>query len=411
MHIFDAVKTTRREHGIVRRDDRSDRPHLMWVYTGDLSKALDAATWLNTTRELRELGWCVTLIGVGPKGRQCNRGIEYFGVSTPNIYLVRQAMFHLRVLSILLRQWYAIDMVMFHQMSAAWLLPLRLVPKMRWGRRPLLVMDTRTLPMNSSENTNMKSRLRVAYCDGVRRAANRWADGRTAITSRMAEAERIPAARLWGIWSSGVDLDMFESALANRSWPAAEEPVGLVYIGSLHHERNLMALCEAVRLANATEMMFHLKLIGSGSQADELAQVAAQSDGMIDVLPPVPHQAIPGILEQEHVGVLPFPDEEKFRVSSPIKLFEYMAAGMPILATRIACNTDVIGKDRCAFWAERSDAEGLLEALRTLWKERSMLPEMALQAMTAAQHWTWRAAAENLDAAFSRGAAQHKRVE
>ena len=40
-----------------------------------------------------------------------------------------------------------------------------------------------------------------------------------------------------------------------------------------------------------------------------------------------PHDQIPEVLARAHVGVLPFPDEEKFRVSSPIKLFEYMAAG------------------------------------------------------------------------------------
>jgi glycosyltransferase involved in cell wall biosynthesis len=126
----------------------------------------------------------------------------------------------------------------------------------------------------------------------------------------------------------------------------------------------------------------------------------------VRVLAPVPHDEVPDLLSQAHVGVLPFPDEEKFRVSSPIKLFEYMASGMPILATRVACHTDVVGDGTYTFWAEDESVESLLAALRQVWRERNSLGDMALGAATAAEKWTWQESGRDLKRALEYGLSQ-----
>jgi hypothetical protein len=45
------------------------------------------------------------------------------------------------------------------------------------------------------------------------------------------------------------------------------------------------------------------------------------------------------------IGILPFPDIPRMNVSSAIKMFEYLADGMPALATRLEAYTAVF-KDR-----------------------------------------------------------------
>jgi glycosyltransferase involved in cell wall biosynthesis len=111
-------------------------------------------------------------------------------------------------------------------------------------------------------------------------------------------------------------------------------------------------------------------------------------------------------LAKAHVGVLPFPDEEKFRVSSFIKLFEYMAAGLPMLATRITAHTDVVGDGEYVIWAEGGTSEQLQDALRQLWQVRMALPEMGRSAAKAAHAWTWHEAAKKLHQALIDGMAQ-----
>jgi glycosyltransferase involved in cell wall biosynthesis len=240
----------------------------------------------------------------------------------------------------------------------------------------------------------------------MHRLANRWADGQMAITQHMAETVRVPLERLWGIWSSGVNLDLFAPAQMARRWPSAEEPINLVYIGALHHGRNLLVLCRAVEKANAEGMAFSLSLIGEGPERLALETFALRTAGRVRVVSAVPHDQVPGLLAQAHVGVLPFPNEVKFQVSSPVKLFEYMAAGLPVLATRIVCHTDVVKGGNYAFWAEDASVEGLLAALRLVWRSRASLEGRGREAATAAQAWTWQESGRKLKTALEYGVAR-----
>lgn len=117
-----------------------DRLRVAWVSPVTPDK-LDSATWVDTTRELRRQGVDVTLITIGPAGKQSYRGVEVLNIPRPKVYLLGQALFHLGVLRYLLPRLRSFDVILFHQLSAVWLLPLRLAGR----RRPQLVMDTRDM--------------------------------------------------------------------------------------------------------------------------------------------------------------------------------------------------------------------------------------------------------------------------
>lgn len=329
-------------------------------------------------------------------------GVTVLGVKRPEVYLVRQLVFHLRVLSLLARKWSDIDIVLHHQMSAPWLLPLRFFRSLVGRERPLLVMDTRTLPMTPMESSTVKDRLRGLFTAEMNRLANAWADGQTTITERMAEAVQVPREKHLGSWPSGVREDDFKAAIAVRDWQSVAASVRMVYIGALHRERNLLALGHAVEAANANGMNFSLLLVGDGTARPELEALANATAGLIRIADPVPHEVVWKALAQAHVGVLPLPNEEKFRVSSPIKLFEYAASGLPILATRIASHTDVLGDANFVFWAEDATENGLLSAMHLIWHERLKLSELGHEASALAMRWTWRASAKKLSRSLER---------
>lgn len=379
------------------------KPHLMWIIPFSLIPALDSATWLDTTAELRNSGWRVTLVTAGLPGKQSVKGVEVLCIPKPETYVLGQFIFHIRIITLLLHHRDTVDIILFHEMSAPWLLPMGVLRKLTGKKRPLFIMDTRSLDMNLRSKSSWKDRIRGIYYKIVEKLANRWADGRLAITQRMAQAVKIPQAKLWGVWPSGVNQDQFFPAQAARKWPLPEEAIHLIYIGVLNYERNLMSLCWAVEKGNSEGMHFILSLVGEGTEQADLAAFAKFTNGRIRVLPPVPHPQVPAVLAQAHVGVLPFPDEEKFRVSSPIKLFEYMAAGLPILATRITCHTDVVGDGKFAFWADHSDGPGLLSALQLIWQNSDRLSDMGQEAAVAARNWTWRESAMKLKNALEYG--------
>ena len=372
-----------------------DRLRVAWVSPLTPDK-LDSATWVDTTRELRRQGVDVTLITIGPAGKQSYRGVEVLNIPRPKVYLLGQVLFHLGVLRYLLPRLRSFDVILFHQLSAIWLLPLRLAGR----RRPRLVMDTRDMVDYTADS--FKIRLRMAWFNLVTSLAARFADGQTAITPRMAELVRIPEDQLWGIWPSGVEAERFAAAAKARHWPYQDEAIRLVYIGIFLAKRNLLPLGRAVNRAAAEGMSFVLSLYGDGPLRPELESAAAESGGAVRVERPVPHENVPHILARSHVGVtsLPEVDDVKYEASSPIKLFEYMAAGMPVLATSNVCHTDVVGDGKYAFWADDVTEEALLTALRNIWAERVHLCQLGQEAQADVHGWTYAANAAKLKAAL-----------
>ncbi len=377
-------------------------PKIGWIYSGNLNK-LDAVTWLVPTQVLRDAGWVVKLIAVGDPNQKEIHGVDVTHIPRPDVFLLRQIFFHLRVLRLLYSQLNDIDILLFHEATAPWFLGFSVFLKLMRRYRPLFVMDSRTLPMEPEDKATWRDRLRGVFAIQMNKMANHFFDGRTTITKRMAAALSIPPKRLWGIWQSGVELEAFSGAIQARNFPKVDEPIILIYIGCMHHERNLLTLSRAVTQANADEHIFTLNIVGDGNARSELEHYAKEKGRHVHIFPPVPHEQIPLWLSKAHIGTLPFPDEEKFRVSSPIKLFEYLAAGLPILATRIVCHTDVTGNDDVAFWTENADQEGLFEALRQIQENRNRFAEMGKNAVALAEKWTWQSSADNLKRALEYG--------
>jgi glycosyltransferase involved in cell wall biosynthesis len=387
----------------IQQQNQLLKSHLIWVYGARFDSVLDGATWLNTTNELRNLGWKITLVAAGNQGNQIISGTEVYCISCPDIYILRQIIFHLKLIVYIVLKWSSTSHILFSQLSAPWLIPLNILRILIRGKRPLFILDSRTVPMEDSKTASFRDKIRGWFYNNINNLANTCVDGQTAITQRMATKVKIPPKRLWGIWPSGADVDLFKSAIQDRRWPNKDQPIILIYVGVLHFERNLMALCKAIEMANRAEMNFHLILTGSGTEKESLQEFASHTDGRIEVNNPIPHDQVPNLLSRAHVGVLPFPDEEKYRVSSPIKLFEYMASGLAVMATRIVCHTDVIQNSSYTFWAEDSSAEGLFETLKQIWSSQSVLKEMGSEAALASQNWTWKESAIKLSNALLYG--------
>lgn len=377
------------------------KPALLWVYDVSLAGMLPRATWLETAAGLCDLDWQVTLVAVDVPWDELDERISVICLPRPRVYILGHLLFHLRLLCRLTSLCRRTDVILFHQNSALFLLPIVFWRRLAGWDTPKIVMDTRSVPMITS---SIRGKLWEFYFNVAHRLANRLADGQTAITSRMVQAVRIPEWQFLGSWPSGVKTEQFGSATAVRQWSKREDPLRLIYIGSLHSDRHLLELCEAVQMVNAEDRRVTLTLIGKGPDRSELERYACdRGKGAIVVGPPtVLHGEIPGLLAMADVGVLPFPDEPKYRVSSPVKLFEYMAAGMPVLATRVVCHTDVLSDSDFVFWAEDGSPKALAAAIREAYDRKAELSAMGQSAAQSARNWTWAESAKKLDAALRR---------
>jgi glycosyltransferase involved in cell wall biosynthesis len=401
-------------HSSARDGHEAPSRRMVWVYPDNLRATIFAAPTLEVASALRDFGWQVDLLVGGdvPNERSAEiDGVEVYEIPFPKTFLIKQAVFHLPVARYVLSAWGSVDIVFFDPMSLPWMLLLRGAGLLRRGAgRPLLVMDTRTMPMIRSSPRDL---VRSLYTDAMNHLANRLADGQTTITRALAQAYRMPAASLWGIWPSGVNTSLFAPAREKRRWPGPDDPVRLVFVGSLEEKKPLLPLCEAVEKANREGTRFELSLVGEfvgvGPAREEILTRAARSPESIRLLGKIPYSQVPDALAAAHLGVLASPDTLEYQTESPIKLFEYLGAGLPLLASRVSCHTEVIGDRPCVFWVDGTTPESFLSALRRVWKDRLSLAALGDDAWSLAPEYTWRASARKLSDALERGLARRGR--
>jgi len=82
---------------------------------------------------------------------------------------------------------------------------------------------------------------------------------------------------------------------------------------------------------------------------------------------------------------------------SPIKLYEYLACGRPVIASRIDGVKEVIEEGECGYLFEAGDAEELAKRIIQSYQERETLQEMGLRGRRLVEgKYSWRAIAERV---------------
>jgi glycosyltransferase involved in cell wall biosynthesis len=113
----------------------------------------------------------------------------------------------------------------------------------------------------------------------------------------------------------------------------------------------------------------------------------------------VPPSAVAAYLRAARVLVLPNPASAiSTRFTSPLKLFEYMAAGRPIVASDLPSIREVLRHEENALLVEPGNPTALAAGVRRLLEDRALADRLARAAMTDVQDYSWDRRAERLEA-------------
>lgn len=380
-----------------------NKTRIIWLYPGSLEKTLDRASWLEVSLELRKLGWDVLILSEDSNEKwlrdQEEQGVKIGRINCPSIYFIGKLIFHIKAIWLILTRFFKFEIVFYTQESAIFLLPLFLIKKVINRNSPKFVLDSRSMPMGLYTS---KLRVRGRYYLWVNKNGTLMSDYQTVITSRMRDALRIPEEKIISIWPSGVNIEKFKAVSVGRLWGSTgSTPMKLIYIGSLSVDRNIHNLCKAVTNVRQAGYLISLTLVGDGDLINIVKEYSHDPISGITYLPTQPPEEIPYILANAQVGILPFPDEIQYQVSSPLKLFEYLASGLVIIATRINCHVDVLGNSE-VFWAESSDIISLQNAIIAAYHNQARFPQISEKSYELADEWTWKRSAEKLSTGFKK---------
>jgi glycosyltransferase involved in cell wall biosynthesis len=114
----------------------------------------------------------------------------------------------------------------------------------------------------------------------------------------------------------------------------------------------------------------------------------------------VPNRDVPAWIRACDVVTIPSPRTEFFSYcTSPMKLFEYMAAGAPIVATDLPAIREVLRHGDNALLAAPGNPAAFADALHVLLDDRACAARLAARARADVERFTWQHRAAALLAA------------
>lgn len=184
---------------------------------------------------------------------------------------------------------------------------------------------------------------------------------------------------------NGVDVEHFAAAQASRA-PGRRPRIG--FHGTLGPWLDYALIATLARARPEWEW----ELIGPSS-APEAKRLAPIPN--LRCSPPVPYEELPARLATFDVGVIPFVRNALTEAAHPVKLGEYLAAGLPVVATRLASIAPVSGQIQLA-----QSAEEWLKALDSAVVPEAHAPQRLRERHALAATHSWRRTSEIILAAL-----------
>ena len=239
---------------------------------------------------------------------------------------------------------------------------------------------------------------------------------RGAVSSLVGFAEKAIAARLDGIvcatdaiaakFQRGrvvvvrnySELQTVAPQLATRnSQPATRvSPFRLVHLsGTLIPGRGVTSMVRAMELLDDR---FELLLAGRFVTPEYEAAVRAMAGfERVRYIESVPHEQVWALYEECDAGLVCLLPLERYKVSLPVKMFEFMAAGLPVIASDFPLFRELVEGNGCGICVDPEAPERIASAARRLAGDAELVRQMGEMGRKAAlEKYNWEAEAQTL---------------
>lgn len=201
-----------------------------------------------------------------------------------------------------------------------------------------------------------------------------------------------------------VDLDAFNSVILAKGelkiefgLPKDNFLVG--YIGkfkTLGMEKGIATMIESLPLISKD-----VKMVFVGGEELEIKEYKSLAN-RFNVLPQCvfvgfqPYARLIRYIKAMDVLVIPFPNKPHYAFyASPLKLFEYMASGRPIIASDLPALREVLN-DKNALFFKPENAADLARAIKMFQSSQTLGYHLSQQALADVKNYTWTNRAKNI---------------
>lgn len=175
------------------------------------------------------------------------------------------------------------------------------------------------------------------------------------------------------------------------------------FVGTLKPWHGLETLVAALGIARRQVPAVRLLVVGDGPMRAPLAELAAAADVPLELTGALDPADVPAQLRRMDVATAPYPGGDANAYFSPLKVLEYMAAGLPIVASDVGQLPELLRDGRCGRLVPPDDPGALAAAIVGLAADPAARAALgaAARAKAVAEHGWDRVAERTLAAALA----------
>lgn len=229
----------------------------------------------------------------------------------------------------------------------------------------------------------------------VIRSQLRTADGVIAVTRDLVEWVEEERRR------PGIFLVPNAADSAVFSPPAGTEARSpfVLFFGAFTKWHNIPVILSAVD-ADAWPESCELHMAGEGDFLSSVLRHAERPDGRVRYLGVLKHEDVPVVARRALASIcIPGKSEGRASAGSPIKMYESLACGTPVIVSDFEGQSDFVRAHGCGMVVENTTADEVAEAVAFLYRNPSVAAAMGRKGSAAVlSRHTWGARAEETEA-------------
>lgn len=174
-----------------------------------------------------------------------------------------------------------------------------------------------------------------------------------------------------------------------------EKKYDMVYCGSMTKVRGILKLLEAVKIGVEDKEDVTLLLLGPFSEKGLKEEVEGyikenNLEKNVDILGVVPHKLVGNYLRQCRIGTVPLLPIPKFYKNIPIKQFEYMMFGLPVIGSNLPPISKYIKENQCGEIVDSRVPREIWDAAFKILKNRQLYQLYSINGSKAAKEkYNW----------------------
>jgi glycosyltransferase involved in cell wall biosynthesis len=185
------------------------------------------------------------------------------------------------------------------------------------------------------------------------------------------------------------------------------------FVGSFHYWHGVYNLIQLIGEIVALDSCAVFLMVGHGGALKSSLDQFVQEKGLKDRVfctGFVSHEEVPAYINAMDIVVAPYPPLEFFYYS-PVKIYEYMACGKPVVTTRIGQIAELIETGKTGILCDPGDTKALIEAVQQLIRNREVRSAIGRNAAgVIARNHTWKHKARQLSALCGEVHRSHNRM-